>query len=255
MLRMVQTQAASQPPRLHNRKLPDFRLAFQPIIDFSQQNVFGYEALVRGRQGQNAEKTLANLHPDLLHTFDKAVCYRAMTTAKRHCLQSRLCINCSADAISDQDKGLSALLSAASRLGFPANQLMFELVEIDHASDHQKIKQVFSEYRQHGLVTAIDDFGSGYADINLLADWQPDFVKLDIQLIRNIHLDTRRQMIVRSLIQILKDLQIRSIAVGVETTEEWAFLRSVGIDLVQGFMFAKPALGRLESVRETIWLQ
>jgi EAL domain-containing protein (putative c-di-GMP-specific phosphodiesterase class I) len=91
-----------------------------------------------------------------------------------------------------------------------------------------------------GIKMAIDDFGAGYSGLNLLADFQPDQLKLDKELIRNIASRGPRQAIVRALIQICRDLGIELVAEGVETASEYQWLAGEGIFLFQGYFFARP---------------
>ena len=90
-------------------------------------------------------------------------------------------------------------------------------------------------------MTAIDDFGAGYAGLNLLADFQPDLIKLDMALIRDIDKHKGRQAITRGIMQVCSDLSIRVIAEGVESREEVMVLRDLGVALFQGYYFARPA--------------
>ena len=91
----------------------------------------------------------------------------------------------------------------------------------------------------------MDDFGAGYAGLSLLADFQPDIIKVDMALIRNVHLSPARQTIVAGLVSIARTMGVTILAEGVETREEMAVLRAAGIRLFQGYLFAKPAIGRL----------
>ncbi|HAO24436.1 MAG TPA: diguanylate phosphodiesterase, partial [Methylophaga sp.] len=68
---------------------------------------------------------------------------------------------------------------AAEVMNFPTENLMFEVTEVEKVNDNNHLKNIFDEYKRHNFTTAIDDFGSGYAGLNLLADWQPDIIKLD----------------------------------------------------------------------------
>ena len=88
---------------------------------------------------------------------------------------------------------------------------------------------------------AIDDFGAGYSGLNLLTDFQPDQIKLDMKLIRGIEHHGPRQAIVHAIDQVCRDLGIDVIAEGVETAEEYAWLANEGVQLFQGYLFAKPA--------------
>ena len=100
-------------------------------------------------------------------------------------------------------------------------------------------------YEQWGQVIAIDDFGAGYAGLNLLAEFQPHLIKLDMHLVRDIHAKGPRQAIVRGLLSTCRDLGIDVIAEGIETEEEFFWLRQEGIDLFQGYLLAKPAFEQL----------
>ena len=94
---------------------------------------------------------------------------------------------------------LRTTLEAALRTGFPIENIIFETTEDERVHDTEYLKKIFATYRKEGFKTAIDDFGAGYAGLNLLADFQPDIVKLDMQLIRNIDADRARQAIVGAM--------------------------------------------------------
>ncbi len=110
------------------------------------------------------------------------------------------------------------------------------------------MRNIVDYYRQRGFKTAIDDFGAGYAGLNLLAEIQTDIMKLDMALLRNI--DTRKssQIIVRGIVQVCAELGMTVVAEGIETHEEYAVLRDMGIDLFQGYYFARPAFQSLAQV-------
>ena len=110
-------------------------------------------------------------------------------------------------------------------------------------TDH--IKNILKSYKQMGFATALDDFGAGYAGLQLLADFQTDFIKLDMALIRNIDEDMPRRMIVDSIVKLCRRMGIVIIAEGVETPDELAAIRNMGIDLVQGFLLARPGFEKL----------
>ena len=125
---------------------------------------------------------------------------------------------------------------------------MFEFTEVEQVKDSQHIKDIVEYYKALGFKTAIDDFGSGYSGLNLLADFQTDIVKLDMELIRNIDRDPVRQVIVKNCIAMFNELRITPLAEGVETREEMLFLRDCGVDLMQGYYFAHPGFESLPEV-------
>ncbi|GGB48743.1 hypothetical protein GCM10011607_06320 [Shewanella inventionis] len=99
-----------------------------------------------------------------------------------------------------------------------------------------------------GFKTATDDFGSGFSGLNLLADFQTNIIKLDMGLIRNIHTDKTRQVIVKHCLAMMHELNITALAEGIETIEEYLWLKSIGIDLMQGYLFAKPGFESLPDI-------
>jgi EAL domain-containing protein (putative c-di-GMP-specific phosphodiesterase class I) len=131
-------------------------------------------------------------------------------------------------------------LEAAETFGFPHERICLEIVESERIDDHAHVIGIIQEYKRRGLVTAIDDFGAGYAGLNLLAEFQPDILKLDMALTRDIDQDRRRRVITRSIVSAATDLDIRIIAEGIETADEYRCLRDLGIDLFQGWLFGRP---------------
>ena len=99
-----------------------------------------------------------------------------------------------------------------------------------------------------GFKTAIDDFGAGYSGLSLLADFRPDIIKLDMHLLRGIDQDPIRQAIVRHCLALFTELQITPLAEGVETRDEMACLREMGVSLMQGYLFARPGFETLPEV-------
>jgi EAL domain-containing protein (putative c-di-GMP-specific phosphodiesterase class I) len=105
-----------------------------------------------------------------------------------------------------------------------------------------------NEIRARGVKVAIDDFGAGHSGLNLLANFQPDMVKLDMELVRDISRSGPRQAIVRAIIQVCFDLGIDFIAEGVECNDELRWFEDQGVTLFQGYLFARPAFEALPPV-------
>ena len=116
--------------------------------------------------------------------------------------------------------------------------------------DKNHLKSIFTEYRRQGFRTAIDDFGAGYSGLNLLAEFQPDILKLDMALVRNLHQDPVREAIVKGVLGVCETLGIEVIAEGIEHPEELRRLRELGVYLFQGYLLARPAF---EAVPEVAW--
>jgi EAL domain-containing protein (putative c-di-GMP-specific phosphodiesterase class I) len=139
-------------------------------------------------------------------------------------------------------------LEAAERANLPIKRIVIEVVEGEIIEDHSQFSRLINEYRGIGLKVAIDDFGAGYSGLNLLAEFQPDQVKLDMKLITGIERHGPRQAIVRAISQICSDLGIDIVAEGIETEDEYAWLASQGIRLFQGYLFAKPGFESFPAV-------
>ncbi|KQT45627.1 diguanylate phosphodiesterase [Methylobacterium sp. Leaf456] len=229
----------------------DFTMAFQPIVDVSQNRIWGYEALVRGSEGQGAGWVLDQVDEESRYKFDQACRVRAIELAGSLFPDSdkRLSINFMPNAVYEPAACIRATLEAAHRVGFANRQLMFEFTENERMLDVGHVQRIVTEYRKQGFLTALDDFGAGYAGLNLLASFQPDLIKLDMELIRGIATSSARQVIVAGVVGIARELEITILAEGVETDAELMALRAAGIRLFQGYLFAKPTVAALPPVR------
>ena len=157
-------------------------------------------------------------------------------------------INFLPNAIYRPETCIRATLEAAQDLNFSTDRLMFEVTEGERVSDHSHLAGIFTEYKRIGFKTAIDDFGAGYSGLNLLAEFQPDYIKLDMALTRNIDKDRVRRAIVHGILETCRELGLGVIAEGVETTGECLALQDEGINLFQGYLFAKPGFEHLPKV-------
>ena len=231
----------------------DFTMAFQPIVDISNKSIFGYEALVRGLNNEGADFILSQLNDSNRYRFDQAIRVKAIDLAKRLDLQGMLSINFLPNAVYKPETCIRATLEAAAEMDFPTNRIMFEVTEGEKVIDNDHLRNIFKEYKKHNFTTAIDDFGAGYAGLNLLADWQPDIIKLDMSLTRNVNSDRVRRALVFGIISICKELGIKVIAEGIETIEECLTLVDEGVTLFQGYLFAHPGFETLPAVDADVW--
>ncbi|VXB87630.1 EAL domain-containing protein [Pseudomonas sp. 8O] len=227
----------------------DFKMAFQLIVDIEEQRPFAYEALVRGCNGESAGEVLGWVNDGNRYRFDQACRVKAIEQAARlglldipDCLLS---INFLPNAVYRAETCIRATLEAAQRFDFPRERLMFEVTEGEQIHDAEHLKRIFAEYGKQGFTTAIDDFGAGYSGLNLLAEFQPHVLKLDMALTRGIDQDPVRQAIVAGIVLVAQRLGIRIIAEGIESVGERDALIELGIRYMQGFFFARPEADRL----------
>lgn len=222
----------------------EITMAFQPIVDVSSRRVFAHEALVRGTDGASAESVLSAVDAENQYAFDQACRVKALECAVLADLPSFVSINFLPNAVYNPEHCLRATLGAADRVKWPLDRIIFEVTEHEEITDHRHLLSILTTYRAKGFRTAIDDFGAGYAGLNLLADFQPDLLKLDIGLVRGLHLDRTRQRIISHMVCLCEDVGVQVIGEGVETVGEYAALRDMGVLLQQGYLFARPRIGK-----------
>ncbi|MGV8954342.1 MAG: EAL domain-containing protein [Cypionkella sp.] len=220
-------------------------MAFQPIVDTKARRIWGYEALVRGLNGEGAASILAAVTDENRYRFDQACRVKAIELAGTRMPSgstAKLSINFMPNAVYEPTACIRATLAAAARVDFDPKRLMFEFTENEKMGDAGHVKHIVDSYRKMGFTTALDDFGAGYAGLGLLARFQPDLIKIDMDLIRGIASSPARQIIVRGIVTIARELGVVVLAEGVEDEGELRVLEAAGIDLFQGYLFGRPEL-------------
>lgn len=229
----------------------DIAMAFQPIVDGDSGLPFAFEALVRGGQGEGAAEVLSRVTAENRYAFDQQCRVAAIEGAVAAGIldtDAKLSINFLPNAVYSPVACIQLTLKTARATGFPTDRLIFEFTENEEMADTDHIKTIVDSYRRMGFATAIDDFGAGYAGLGLLAKFQPDLIKLDMELIRGIDCSMPRRLIVESVVRLAKKLGITLIAEGVETEGEYHTLRNLGIRYIQGYFLARPAFRALPEI-------
>lgn len=219
-----------------------FSMAFQPIVDVNSGTIFAHEALVRGLAGEGAGSILNQVKDDNRYAFDQQCRVKAIELASKLYDPNdkvKLSINFMPNAVYEPRACIRLTLATAMKTGFPVDRIIFEFTESEQL-DTKHVLNILRTYRDMGFKTAIDDFGAGYAGLALLAHFQPDIVKLDMEMVRGIDIDPVKRTIVKHTLGMLEELSIVPVCEGVETVEELKVLRDLGVSLVQGYVFAKP---------------
>jgi EAL domain-containing protein (putative c-di-GMP-specific phosphodiesterase class I) len=221
------------------RAMAGVHMAYQPIVCWSERKVFGYEALVRSNEP-------ALPHPGALfdaaerlgqvEALGRVIRKIAPVPLDRAPADALLFVNLHTRDLNDDD-----LFSPTSALAQHAARVVLEITE--RASLHQvdDIQTRVTELRKMGYRLAIDDIGAGYAGLTSFAMLEPEVVKLDMALVRDVHKTPTKRKLVGSMVNLCRDLNIKLVAEGVETLEERDALISLGCDLFQGYFFARPA--------------
>jgi EAL domain-containing protein (putative c-di-GMP-specific phosphodiesterase class I) len=227
---------------------------FQPILNVNDQSLYAHEALIRGLSPDGKiipPNVLFGQAKDaeLLFNLDRLCRETIMHTAAKLNYFGRLFINFLPSAIYNPENCLSTTLALAERYAFDPHNLIFEVVETERIDNVAHLRNILDYYRAKGFRTALDDMGSGYSSLNLLASLSPNIVKIDRELIMDIHLEPIKQAIVGGILGMAKQTGITTLAEGVETEQEWQYIRDIGIDLVQGYYFGRPAAEPVTSLR------
>lgn len=226
-----------------------FSMAFQPIVDIRDRSIFAFEALVRGPNGEGAASVLSQVTDLNRYSFDQSCRVKALHLAARLDIPARsrngVSINFMPRAVYEPANCLRVTLDTARELGLPLNQIIFEVTEQEKVTDTSHLTRILREYRRQGLQTAIDDFGGGYSGLNLLAEFQPEILKLDLNLTRGIDADPVRRAIVAGTVRMGEDLGMTIVAEGIETEAEMQAVVALGVTRMQGYLFARPAFETL----------
>jgi EAL domain-containing protein (putative c-di-GMP-specific phosphodiesterase class I) len=226
-------------------------MAFQPIVDSVTGLPFAYEALVRGGQGEGAGEVLSRVTPENRYAFDQQCRVAAIEGAVSAGIldtDAKLSINFLPNAVYSPVACIQLTLKTARATGFPTERLIFEFTENEEIADADHIEDIVESYRKMGFATAIDDFGAGYAGLGLLAKFQPDLIKLDMELIRAVDANLPRRLIVESVVRLCEKLGIVVIAEGIETAAEYHTLCKLGVRYFQGYLLARPGFRNLPAI-------
>ena len=218
--------------------LDQLKIAYQPIVCWSKQQVAGYEALVR-----SDEKRLP--HPGALFDAGDRLDRVIELNRRIRCL-APLPIESAPDVgllffnLHVLDLNDESLMEPTSPLARIADRVVLEVTERASLDDVPGVRSKITQLRELGFRIAVDDLGAGYAGLSSFALLEPDVVKLDMALVRDIHKEPTKQRLVRSMTQLCADMGLEVVAEGIECAEERDVLVHLGCDLLQGFFFGRP---------------
>ncbi|MFB6261337.1 MAG: EAL domain-containing protein, partial [Thiohalorhabdaceae bacterium] len=210
------------------------------------QRIFAFEALLRGRQ---ADGELVAGGPIMGQAALADMMFQVDLAARRSAVrgfgaragpEQKVFINFSPTSIYDPAYCLRTTFRAVEEMGLRPDQVVFEVTESEDVGDTTNLTEVLNYYRDSGFGVALDDLGSGYASLNMLHTLNPDVVKLDMGLVRDVDQQPHKAALVAKLLEAAASMGIRSVAEGVETPGEFNWVRDHGADLVQGFLIGRP---------------
>ena len=220
------------------RAVESLWIAYQPIISWSRRDVFGYEALLRSREPSLPHPGAildAAERLDRLHELGRVIRERAAAPAVPLPDNALLFVNLHTQDLLDDD-----LYDTTRPLAAIAERVVLEITERASLHSIHDVQGRIARLRRMGYRIAIDDLGAGYAGLTSFAQLEPEVVKLDMSLVRDVHEQPTKQTLVRTMIAMCSELGMKVVAEGIETPAERATIVDSGCDLLQGFLFAKP---------------
>jgi EAL domain-containing protein (putative c-di-GMP-specific phosphodiesterase class I) len=222
----------------------DVRAVFHPIVRLADRAVIGHEALTRtvgGSSFDTVEELFAFAEStDLLMDFERLCRRTAIETAARTPDLGLLFINASARAVEDPEWAAGTMDEILDKSGFAPQDVVVEITERVAIVRHDEFQQALRTFKERGYRVAVDDMGAGYASLQSLANIEPDFLKFDTSLVKDIDKSSIKQSLLETLRQLADKIHARVIAEGVEREEEMQTLRRLGIELGQGWLFHRP---------------
>ncbi len=221
-------------------------VVFQPMFEVcaTRPHLFALECLIRGPRGTNLER------PTVLFEYarrkgaetavDRACIATALADAGKLPGEPRLSLNVHAATLGRDPGFHDFLLERASEARIEPRRLVVEIVEHAPPLDVPSFRRTLSALREAGMAIALDDVGEGKSNYKMILDVRPEIYKLDRYLVSGAWSDPYRQIILDSLARMVRRLEARAVAEGVEDHHELVAVEAAGIDLVQGFLFARP---------------
>ena len=216
---------------------------FQPIVDLKSGKVTKYEALIRLR---NADGTV--IYPNsfieeakdskLLNKLTKIMLIKSFEIFKH--VDCSFSINLSFSEIIDQ-KNQDAIIEIIDSYGRHAKKLTFEILEDEAIDDYGLLDRFLNKVSKFGVDIAIDDFGSGYSNFGHIISMDTQILKIDGSLIKIVDYDIQARVLVKSIVDFAKSMQIKTVAEFVHSKDVMQMAQRLGIDYAQGFYLGKPS--------------
>ncbi len=220
----------------------DIQFAFQTIIDTNEQEVVGFEALVRGIKNEPPAVVFSRIPHDQRFLFDQACRIRAMEAAEAFGIDSKLHLNCGEIKAGNVELVAATTLHIARRHNLDPANIVLELSNLDAIGNAAALEQVQTCLSAAGLTTLADNFGHRDANLRPVAGFRPQRLKLAHKLVDGIDRNPESQAIVKAALAFCEQMNIRPMASGVERAEEFEWLQTAGVELFQGYFFAQPGM-------------
>lgn len=216
---------------------------YQPIVTANEE-IFAYEMLARFHNEDGSVIYPNEIFPaaksrSRLYALDR-VCRMAAVRHSAVLKDVKAFINFIPTSIYSPEFCLRSTTNLANELGVDPRQLVFEVVETEKVDDIEHLREILAFYKKKGFEYALDDVGEGYSTIELLADLKPHYMKLDMQYVQGVAEDAAKQATALRFLEKAMEVGSVPLAEGVETKEDFEWLKVQGYELFQGYYFGKP---------------
>lgn len=217
---------------------------FQPIFD-QERHIFGHEILsrfvgVNGMPVSPHEAFSSAKRRNRLFALDK-LCRLSAVKHSSVLHNQKVFINFLPTSIYSPEHCLKTTLEMSNRIGVDPSHFVFEVVETEKVDDIEHLKNILRYYKTHGFEYALDDVGEGYSTVDLLRELQPTYMKLDMKYVQGISLDQDKQHMAKRMLQVACEIGSIPLAEGIEDQRDFDYIKGLGYQLFQGYLFGKPA--------------
>lgn len=220
------------------------KTVYQPIVSLQDGSVLGYEALSRIRLSEcelNIEQLFSIARRvRKLWELEKLCRTAALENAGEKSRSAKLFLNVDPNLIYDPELRAGFTYEKLKEYGLNPDDLVFEITERSAIGEMNAFAASIEHYQKQNFKIAIDDFGAGYSGLSRVCTLRPNYIKIDMELVRNIHQFANKSSLVGSIVKFCREMNIALIAEGIETEEELNTLIRLGVDYGQGYYLGRP---------------
>jgi EAL domain-containing protein (putative c-di-GMP-specific phosphodiesterase class I) len=221
--------------------------AYQPIMRLKERTVLGFEALSRGPRGSGLEGAdalfgAATEH-NLLVELDRLCRKRALLSSGRIPSNSKIFVNTLPATIRDPQFRGKALIDFLDKAQVSPDRIVIEITEKLVIDNYNLFRETMAYFTDLGMSFAVDDVGAGYSGLESIARLKPNYLKIDMLLVRDVHVSLVNREMVKAIIALGQGIGSEVIAEGIQTDDEARALSDMGVDWGQGYVLARPDVG------------
>ncbi|SJZ30712.1 EAL domain-containing protein [Selenihalanaerobacter shriftii] len=224
----------------------NIRIVYQPLISLQTAEVIGYEALTRGPRGSCFERPdrLFNFakETDLLLDLERLCRRKALVKANKFLDGRKLSLNVSPEVIEVDDFKKGITQKIISELKINNQDIIFEITEKTAITNFKIFRKTLNHYSSQGYQIAVDDLGAGYANLQTIAELHPQYIKLDMSLVRDINSNPTKEALLEAIVNFAHQVDAKVVGEGIETYDELERLIELGVDYGQGYLIQPPLL-------------